>query len=146
MERLAVEETYNSLGELKGDMNFNILWTGPDPNTVNMARELIGSTASPEGINAGVLNVNQGKYKHVILPRLATTAAGGADTTKRYYWGTASSQYSSFYLGLWERPHAAWAPVKNSSTDSWDFENRAGYGIVVVGANWIKCSTGDGTA
>jgi hypothetical protein len=127
-------------------MTFDILWTGPDPNTVDMARELIGSTASPEGINAGVLNPVQGMFRHAILPRLATTAAGGADTTKAHYWGIAASQYSSFYLGMWEKPHAEWSPVKNPSTDSWDFENRAGYGIVVVGANWVKMSSGDGTA
>jgi len=28
----------------------------------------------------------------------------------------------------------------------WDFRNRAGYGIVIVGANWIHFSSGDATA
>lgn len=28
----------------------------------------------------------------------------------------------------------------------WEFRNRAGYGITVVGATWIKFSSGDGVA
>lgn len=149
MERLVVEETYNSLGEKKS-IPFDILYTTDDPNTVNTAREYLQSTASPEGVNSGVVNVYNGKYKLVVLPRLATTAAGATDSTKRYYWGLASSLLSSFYLGTWERPHLI-APAANSNsedvqTDDWDFRNRAGYGIVVVGANWCKFSSGDAAA
>lgn len=149
MERLVTEETYNHLGE-KMTMEFDILWTTDDPNTINIAREYLRSTASPEAAHAGVVNVYNGKYKHVILPRVATTAAGATDSTKRKYWGIASSQNSSFYLGVWETPHLI-PPVEGSNaedaqTDDWDFRNRAGYGIVIVGAGWIKFSDGLGTA
>lgn len=149
MERLVVEETYNHLGEKK-TATFDILWTTDDPNTVNTAREYLRSTASPEAAHSGVVNVYAGKYKHVILPRVATTATGAPDPTKRYYWGIASSQMSSFYLGIWERPHLI-PPTPNSNaedvqTDDWEFRNRAGYGICIVGAGWIKFSSGDGAA
>lgn len=149
MERLITEETYNQFGEKK-TAAFDIIWTTDDPNTVNTAREYLQSTASPEAAHAGVVNVYHGKYKHVILPRVATTAAGAPDSTKRKYWGIACSALSSFYLGVWETPHMI-PPREGSNaedvqTDDWEFRNRAGYGIVVVGAGWIKFSSGDATA
>lgn len=149
IERLVVEETYNQLGEKKV-VAFDILWTTDDPNTVNTAKEILRSTASPDATHAGVTNVYKGKYKHAILPRVATTAAGARDTDKRRYWGLASSANSSFMLGIWETPHLL-APTAGSNgedvhTDDWEFRNRAGYGIVVVGASWVKFSSGDGAA
>lgn len=149
MERLAVEETYNQFGEKK-TVGFDILWTTDDPNTVNTAEEYLQSTADPDAAHEGVINVNKAKYRHVELPRVATTASGAKDTSKRYYWGIASSQNSSFMLGMWERPHLmgpkANANSEDVQTDDWEFRNRAGYGIVVVGASWFKMSSGDGTA
>lgn len=149
MERLAIEETYNQLGEKK-TMEFNILWTTDDPNTVNTAREYLKSTAAPEGSNSGVVNVYNGKYRHVQLPRVATDASGAPDTDKRYYWGIASSENSTLYIGIWEEPHlippTAGGNGEDAQTDDWEFRNRAGYGIVTVSPNWIKMSSGDGTA
>jgi len=149
MERLVTEETYNALGE-KVTATFDILWTTDDPNTVNTAREYLRSTASPEAAHAGVTNVYQGKYKHVILPRVATDCNGAPDSNKRYYWGIASSSMSTFYCGVWEAPHlippAANENSEDVQTDDWEFRNRAGYGITVVEGMWIKMSSGDGTA
>lgn len=149
MQRLVVEETYNQLGEKK-TMDFGILWTTDDPNTVNTAKEYLKSTADPESANSSVVNVYANKFKHVILPRVATTAAGAVDTDKRYYWGIASSANSSFYCGMWERPRmiapSASANSEDVQTDDWEFRNRAGYGITVVGASWIKFSSGMGEA
>lgn len=149
MERLVTENTYNQLGEKK-TATFDILFTTDDPNTVNTAREYLKSIAGPEALHAGVINVYQGKYKHVILPRVAMTALGAPDSTKRAYWGIASSMMSSFYLGNWEQPHLI-PPAPNSNaedvqTDDWEFRNRAGYGITIVGSSWIKFSSGDGIA
>ena len=149
MERLVVEQTYNQLGEKK-TMIFDILYTTNDPNTVNTAREYLKSTADPNAAHSGVVNVYNGRYKHVILHRVATTAAGANDTSKRYYWGVASSMNSSFYLGMWERPHMI-PPQANSNsedvqTDDWEFRNRAGYGITIVAAMFIKFSSGNGVA
>lgn len=149
MERLVVEQTYSHLGELKTSMDFGILWTTADPNSVNTTREYLQSKADVEGAHSGITNVLQGTYRHVILPRIATTAAGQADTSKRYYWGIASAISSSFYLGIWERPHMIPPSAGNSDgedvqTDSQDFRNRAGYGMCVVGALWVKFSSGTG--
>jgi hypothetical protein len=150
IERLVVENTYNQLGEAVSDGTFDILWTTNDPNTVNTAREYLQSSAAVDGGNSGVKNVYAAKYRHVILPRIAMTAAGAPDTDKRYYWGIASSAMSSAYLGIWEEPHLKMPANLNAaedfSTDDWEYGVRAGYGIVICGASWIKCSKGDGSA
>ena len=77
-EKLSVEETYNHLGE-KVTQSCDILWTTDDPNTCNTAMEYLKSTSELAAPNAGVVNVYKGKYKHVKLPYLATTAAGAPD-------------------------------------------------------------------
>ncbi|KKK93260.1 hypothetical protein LCGC14_2694650, partial [marine sediment metagenome] len=90
IERLQTEETVNQFGE-KVTIPFDIIWTGDDPNTINVTRQLLQSTAAVAGPNSGVQNPYRGKYRHIILPRLATAASGAVNTAKRYYWGTASS-------------------------------------------------------
>jgi hypothetical protein len=149
MERLIVEETYNHLGQKK-TMEFDILWTTDDPNTVNTAREYLQSTADPTQNNANVVNVYKSKYRHVVLPRIATDKNGANDTTKRKYWGIAASRYSTAHLALFEEPHLKKPSNLNAgeefSTDDWNFGVRGGWGICIVSANWFKISTGDGVA
>lgn len=149
IERLVSEETINQFGE-KMTMEFDILWTTDDPNTVNTAKEYLQSTADITGSNPGVKNVYMSKYRHVVLPRVATTAAGAVDATKRYYWGIASSAMSSFYLGIWEEPRLKTPANLNAgeefSTDDWNFGARGGYGMAIVNGSWFKMSKGDGTA
>ncbi len=148
-ERLIVENTYNQFGE-KMAMPFDILFTTDDPNTVNTAKEYLQSTADVEGAHEGIINVYKAKYRHVILPLLATNANGAIDTAKRYMWGIVSSLYSSAYLGIWEEPHLKKPADLNAgedfATDDWQFGCRGGYGIAIVGAAWIKISLGDGSA
>jgi len=149
MERLVIEETYNHLGE-KVVQPFDILWTTDDPNTVNTAMEYLRSVAAPDYSNSGVKNVYQGRYRHVILSRIATDKNGAVDTTKRKYWGLASSMSTTAHLGVWEEPHLKVPSDLNAgeefSTDDWNYGVRAGYGIVIVEGSWLKFSTGDGTA
>jgi len=145
MERLIVEETYNQFGE-QMQMPFDILFTTNDSNTVNTAREYLQSTADVGGANSGVVNVYASKYRHVVLPRLMLDANGASSSSYRYYWGLASSVYSSLYLGIWEEPRLL-NPIElgKESDEDWDFGVRGGYGIVTVSAAWIKISKGDGT-
>jgi hypothetical protein len=149
MEKLVIEETYNHLGE-KVVVPFDILWTTDDPNTVNTAMEYLKSVAAPDFSNSGVKNVYQGKYRHVIFSRLATDKNGAVDTTKRKYWGLVSSMKTTAHLGIWEEPHLKTPAEGNNgeefSTDDWNYGVRAGYGIAIVEASWIKMSYGDGTA
>ena len=149
IERLVTEATYNQFGE-KMVMPFDILWTTDDSNAINTAREYLQSTADVEGAHSGIVNVYASKYKHVVLPRVATTALGAVDTDKRYYWGIASSIYTTAFLGVWEEPHLKTPGNLNAgedfATDDWNFGVRGGYGVVVVSAAWIKVSLGDGSA
>lgn len=145
-ERLAVENTYNHLGE-KSEMTFDILFTTDDPNLVNTAREYLQSTAEISAPNAGVVNVYKGKFRHVVLPRLATTAAGAVDTTKKLYWGIASSvgvMQNGIKCGIWEEGHLKLpTPSSNAeefSTDDINFGVRGGIGIDALSGSAYKFS------
>lgn len=148
LEQLVVEQTLNQFGE-KMTAEFDILWTTDDPNTCNTASEHLKSTAAPDASNSGVTNVYKSKYRHAVLPRVATTATGAVDSTKRRYFGLAASSLTSLYLGVWEEPHminpSAGSNAEDVQTDSWDFRVRAGYGITTVDGKWVKFSSGDDT-
>ena len=149
MERMKVENTYNHLGEKK-TMPFDILWTTDDPNTINTALKLMKSMGSVDATHSGVTNPNQGKYRIVKLSRVATTAAGAPDTTKRRYWGIASSRDSSAILGMWDQPYLKVPRDLNAgeefSTDDWNFGTRGAYAVEILNGSWIGMSSGDGTA
>ncbi len=150
MEKMILENSINQFGE-KITIPYDILWTTDDPNTINTVREFLRSTAAPDSNNAGVVNVYQGKYKHVILPRVATDANGAVDSTKAKYWGLASSMNSSAFLGINEEPHLKTPETVGSSahefsTEDMNFGSAAGYFIVIPGARWFAISTGDGVA
>lgn len=150
METMRKQNTYNQFGE-KMVINDDIIWSADDPNTVRTIAEILRSTSNPTQNNPGVVNTQANKYRHVILPRLDTTAAGANDSTKSKYWGVASSEMSTAYLGMHEEPHSKLPPVTGSnaeefSTDDFAFGTRAGWMIVVVAGAWIGFSSGDGTA
>ena len=145
---LVLVQRYNNLGELKS-VTGDILWTSNDPNTVNTAREYLQSTADITGNNSGAINVYKGKYRHVILPRLATTAVGAYDSTKAKYWGLASSSDSTSYIGIWEEPFMLAPTVGDGiefSTENWNYGTRGSYGIGSVAAHHIVMSQGTGAA
>jgi len=150
MEKMVVENCYNQFGE-KMYMVFDILWTTDDPNTKNTAKELLRSNSNPTQSNAGVVNAYENSFRLVVLPRVATTALGAPDSAKAKYWGLASSEHSTLYLGMHEEPHMKAPPSEGSnaeefSTDDWNFGTRAGYMVVAVSAGWITLSSGDATA
>ena len=149
MEQMIIENSINQFGE-KITIPYDILWTTDDPNTVNTVKEFLKSTASPDALNAGVVNVYSGKYRHVILPRVAMTATGAVDSTKAKYWGLASSTNSQAILAINEEPNLkASSPTGNStefSTEDFNFGVTAGYFIVIPGARSFTLSTGDATA
>lgn len=147
IEKQAIENTMNQFGE-KMTTDYSLLWTTDDPNTKNTARELIQSTAKIDAPNEGVINVYQATYRHVTLPRVATDSNGAVDNTKAKYWGIASEENSSAYLAV-EQDATLNAPAMGSnaedvSTEDWTFTGRISYGLVIVSANWIQFSSGDG--
>jgi len=149
MEQMIIENSINQFGE-KVTIPYDIIWSTDDRNTCNTIAEYLKSTASPDALNSGVVNVYQGKYKHVVLPRVATTASGANDATKAKYWGLASSMNSQAFLGINEEPHLKPTSENGAntefSTEDFNMGATAGYFIVIPGARFFAISTGDGTA
>lgn len=146
-ENLFVTGTFNNLGE-KMAMKPDVIVTTDDPNTCNQVRELLKSTASIDSEkNSGVLNVYREKYRHVILPRLATTANGAVDSSKAKYWFLASTKDSDFYLSMLEAPYLKTPADGNNgeefSSENWNYLTASTYGMAIVTGRWIKGSKGD---
>lgn len=146
-EKLFVEETYDNLG-VKMAMAADTILTTDDPNTINQVRELMNATADVNSSNAGTFNVYKGAYKHVIAPRIATTAAGATDTTKRKYWALIASKNSSMYFTTLNAPYLKTPMDGNNgeefSSENWNYLAGADYGIVIVSPKWAKLSKGTG--
>jgi len=146
MEQMIIENSINQFGE-KTTIPYDIIWTTEDANTCNTVKEYLKSTASPDALNNGVVNVYQGKYRHVILPLVATTATGANDSTKAKYWGLASSTNSQAFLGINQEPQMK--PVNGNidfATEDLQVGVSATYFIVIPGARSITFSSGDATA
>lgn len=140
-------EILDNLGNLKV-MNFNTIVTGNDPSTVREVRQLLNSTADMTQDNSGVTNVYKNMYRHVILPRLATTAAGAYDSTKAKYWMLMAVGEWQGYLSLFEAPNLKKPMTMNNGedihNDDWVFGVRVSYMILVVSAKGVLHSTGAG--
>jgi len=153
MEKMNVENTLNNFGE-KMVLDYDILWTTDDANTLNTARELIKSTSKISAPNSGVINTNEGKYKHVKLAYVNTDANGANDTDKAKYWGLSSSaeEGSQLYSDLAEAPNVSAlggltaTNAENFSTDDWFFKGSGAWSIVAVVGRGNSLSKGDGSA
>lgn len=146
-EKLFVEETYDNLG-IKMYMEADTIITTDDPNSINQVRELLNATANVDSANAGTFNVYSSAYKHVKSHRIATTAAGAPDTTKRKYRALAASKSSTFYFSILNEPYLKtpmdWNNGEEFSTENWNYLCWADYAIAIVSGKWIKFSTGLG--
>ena len=139
-ETLATTQILSNFGE-KRVMRFNTIITGEDPNTVNAVQQFLSSTSDVDQNNSGVTNVYKGKYRHLVLPYLSTTAVGAYDSTKRRWWflaalGMGAEGWQAYY-GEWEAPHLKNAPTEGSNNDDfsrdiWTYGTRAGYGLVTA--------------
>ena len=130
-------------------MTFNTIVSGDDPGTVHDIKQFLKSTTDNTQNNSGVVNIYQNDYKHVILPYLATTATGANDSTKRRWWGLASSGLGVMglqaYLGIWEQPHLKTPPRDGNNgedvhNDNWTYGTRCSYGIVFVSGRGLIMS------
>ena len=149
MEKNVVEQSMNQFGE-KIRIPFDLIWTTDDPNTINTVSEYLKSISSPDAINSGVTNVYNGKYRHIVLPLVATDCNGLVDSTKAKYWGLASTMHTSAHLLVWEESHLKTPSEGNNgedfASDDWNFGVRGGYGMGILDGFWIHMSSGDGTA
>lgn len=134
-ETLTTSAILSAFGE-KRVMDFNTIVTSDFSTVVNEVRRQLQSTAQVSAPNAGVTNVFQAKYKHVILPYLATTASGAYDSAKKNYWFLVAA-------GQWQAMLAEWEPenlvtpsagnnLEDRHTDVWTYGVRIGYDIAIV--------------
>jgi len=141
-ELISTTDILSNFGERRV-ITFNTIITGDDPTTVNAVKQFLGSTSDVDQNNSGVMNIYQNKYKHLILPQLATTATGAVDSTKRKYWFLASLGMGmnglQAYYGEWEAPNMkpTGGNMENPHTDVWSYGTRAGYGFVFVSGRGI---------
>jgi len=144
-ELLTTTDILSNFGENRV-MTFNTIVTGNDPATCNVVRRFLNSTTTVGQDNPGVMNVYKNKYRHLELPRLATNANGGNDSTKARWWFLASlglmSEGFQAYKGIWEAPHMVAMPangnnMQDSHRDVWSYGTRSGYGFCIVSGRGI---------
>lgn len=118
--------------------------TSDDPATVNTVREFLKSSMAPDTANMAE-NVYKAKYKHLILPYLATTAVGAIDTTKVGYWFLAALDHTDAILEISEEPNFQAPSVggngEDYETDGWKFKSSASYDYGFLDPKFIVGST-----
>lgn len=143
-ELLTTTDILSNFGE-KRTLNFNRIVTGNNPTVVNAVKQYLKSTSDNTQNNAGVINVNQNKYEHVILTQLATTATGAYDGTKKNWWfliavGNGLASWQGWFME-WEAMNLTPATTGNGTDvhkDIWYYNVRQSYQIgVVTGRGFI---------
>lgn len=144
-EVLFASDILSNFGERRVMMP-NTIITTDEPSLTNDVRKVLESTADVDAAHAGVTNVYSKKYKHVILPYLATDATGARDTTKKRWWGLASIGNMGWqaYYGVFE-PANLKTPTAGSNgedvhNDNWTYGCRGSYGIVAVSGRGLVMS------
>lgn len=143
-ELLGTSDIYSNFGE-KRVMMFNTIITSDDPGTCRDVRQVLESTADVDAAHEGVLNTYRGKYRHVELAYLPTTATGARDNTKRQWWFLAATGMGTdgwqAYYGIFESPNLKVpAPGNNGEdihNDNWTYGARMSYGIVALSGRGI---------
>jgi len=147
-ESLFVTDILSNFGERRV-LTPNKIFTSDDPNTCRTLRQILNSTADVDAAQAGVENTFKGKYIHVELPYLATTATAGRDSTKKRWWGMLScygNPTNSFqaYYGIFERANMKMPNAGNNgedfSNDDWKYGVRGSMGQTVLSARGLVMS------
>lgn len=145
-ELLTTTDILSNFGE-KRVMDFNTIVTGNNPTIVNAVKQFLRSVSDNTQNNAGVMNVNQDKYRHLILPQLATTATGAIDATKKNWWflvaaGAGVRGWQAYYVE-WEAQNLVPATAGNGTDvhkDIWYYNVRAAYNNCFVSGRGVIAS------
>jgi hypothetical protein len=120
-----------------------------DPNTINTAIEYLRSYADPTAAHEGVKNVYEGKYQLLVLPYLATTAAGVYDSTKAKYWFLVNLNHKDAVVKVLEQPTfipPSAADGVEFETMDWKYACHAAYAIEIIDPRFVVGSLGDASA
>ena len=119
--------------------------TSDDPATCNAVALFLKSTEKPDTANRGT-NVYKAKYKHLVLPYLATDNTGAYSSTPAPYWMLADLAHTDAILEIAENPTFTAPKIGGNGedflTDDWAFKSSATYDYGVVDYKWICGSTG----
>ena len=145
-ELLTTTDILSNFGE-KRVMDFNTIITGNNPTVLNAINQFLKSTSDNTQNNAGVVNVNQNKYRLVSLPQLATTATGAIDSTKKNWWFLAAiggnlTGWQAWYVE-WDGMSLTPSTVGNGvdvHKDVWYYNVRQAYNIGVVSGRGLIAS------
>jgi hypothetical protein len=145
-ELLTTTDILSNFGE-KRVMDFNTIATGNNPTICNSVKQFLRSVSDNTQNNAGVINVNQDKYRHLILPQLATTATGAIDATKKNWWflvaaGAGLRGWQAWFIE-WEAQNLIPSTAGNGQDvhkDIWYFNVRQAYNIGIVSGRGIIAS------
>lgn len=125
------------------------LVTTNDPTIVNIALQYLKSYADIDGAHAGIVNPFMGRYRLVVLPYLATTAAGVYDSTKAGYWFLLDVANTDAFCKVLARPTFI-PPTQYDGmefeTMDWKFATHGSWAIEILRAQWAVGSKGDSSA
>ena len=141
-EELFVTDIMNNFGDRRTTTP-NILFSTDTPSLVNDIRKVFESTADVDAAHAGVTNVYKTKYRHIILPWLASTAAGARDATKKRWWGLVAANMGGrgwqAYFGVFEKPNLK-TPEEDKHNDNWTYGARGSYGNCTISGRGLIMS------
>lgn len=147
-ELLFASQMIDTNGELVAN-NPTHLIVGNNPNIINTALEYLRSVSAPGQNNSGVTNVYNGRYQLIVLPWLATTAAGAYNSAKADYWFLANLGHKDAILKVLQSPIFI-PPTDNGGKDfetmDWKYACHAAFALEIIDARWIVMSDGLGTA
>ena len=149
--RAGLEEAENKFNNFVDD-NGNIVLVEPDTiitgrnvTIQNAVKEFMKSTLIPDEAN-NANNVYAGKYKHLVLPFLGTTAAGKPTTDYDNYWMLASLKDTDAICEISEAPNFVAPSIggngEDFETDDWKFKSAATYDYGICDFKWIVGSVG----
>ena len=114
--------------------------TSDEPAVVNLVQEFLRSVGAPDTAERAE-NVYKGKYKHIVLPLLATSNLGAPSSTGRFYWMLADLKHKDAIVEFSEMPtFTAPNPGSNGEdfdTDDWKFKSSASYAYGILDYKWI---------
>jgi hypothetical protein len=147
-EKLFATQVLDTNGEVTIQEPTHLVITN-DPNTYNTALEYLQSVAAPDSSNSGVKNVYNAKYELIVLPFLATTAAGAYDSTKAKYWFLVNLNHKDAVVKVLQQPTFI-PPTDNDGKDfetmDWKYACHAAYAIEIIDPRFVVGSLGDASA